>query len=97
MSDKPMGRTDTKPLPQDPAELERTIEQGRERLAATVDELVRRTRPKALAQQASDDLAGRFRAAIRTEDGQLRVERLAAAGAAVAAIVALLVWRRRSR
>jgi hypothetical protein len=84
-------------LPDDPAELERLIDDRRRRLAATVDELARRTRPKALARRGAQDVGARLRAAIRTDDGRLRGERVVAVVTAAATLLVLLLWRRRSR
>ncbi len=83
------------PLPVDPAELEAAVEERRQRLAQTVDELVLRTRPRELARRGLADAKRRVLAATRTEDGALRVERLGAVAAAVAVLTLLLVWRRR--
>jgi anti-sigma-K factor RskA len=85
------------PLPSDPGALEKLIDARREHLAATVDELARRARPKEIARRAGDDALTRLRSATYTTDGRLRVERVAAVGAAVVALLALVLWRRRSR
>jgi hypothetical protein len=82
-------------LPTDPAELEAEIERTRQRLVGTVDELAGRLKPKAMAKRSADDLRTRVDAAIRTPDGSLRVERLAAIAAALAALASLVVWNRR--
>lgn len=79
----------------DPAAIEAEIEATRVRLAGTVDELAVRMHPKAIAQRGADDVVAKVRAATTTPDGQLRIERLAAMGAAVVALLALVVWRRR--
>jgi hypothetical protein len=85
------------PLPADPAALERIIDERRRRLAATVDELVLRAQPKEIARRGASDVQARLRAAVYTDDGRLRVERVGAVAAAVVTLVALIVWRRRSR
>jgi hypothetical protein len=77
--------------------LERLIGERRDRLAATVDELVQRAQPKEIARRSAQDLVGRFRSATYTPQGRLRVERVGAVAAAVAALLALVIWRRRSR
>jgi hypothetical protein len=82
-------------LPTDPAELEAEIERTRQRLVGTVDELAGRLKPKALAKRGADDLRTRLDNAIRTPDGSLRVERLAAVAAGLAALASLVVWNRR--
>lgn len=82
-------------LPTDPAELEAQIELTRARLVGTVDELSDRLKPKALARQSAADAKAKVNAAVRTPDGSLRVERIGAVAAAVAAVAALIVWNRR--
>jgi hypothetical protein len=83
------------PIPADPREIEAEIVARQVRLAATVDELTRRLSPKEVARRTSSDLQARGRAAVYAEDGSLRVERLAAVGAALVGVVAWVVWRRR--
>lgn len=82
-------------LPTDPAELEAEIERTRARLVGTVDELATRLQPKEIARRSAMDLRSRLDHAIRTPDGSLRVERIAAVAAAVAALASLVVWNRR--
>ncbi len=77
--------------------LEAQIQARREHLAATIDELTSRATPKALARRALDQIQARIQAATHTPDGQLRTERLAAAGAAVLAAGAGLIWLRRRK
>ena len=88
------ARTSTNPPGDDPAALEAEIEATRARLAETVDELAVRIHPKTIAQRSADEAKARFQDAVYTPDGKPRVERLAAVGAAVAALLALVVWRR---
>ena len=85
------------PLPKDPVALERLIDARRQRLAATVDELVQRAQPRELARRGAADLNSRLHAAVYAPDGRLRVERVGAVAAAVVTLIALAVWRRRSR
>lgn len=73
-----------------PQELEREVERNREELARTVDALHHKLDVKAQARQR----AARLKAAATTEDGKPKPAVLGGAGA-VAAAVALLVWRRR--
>jgi hypothetical protein len=87
----------TQALPADPAALERIIDERRRRLAATVDELALRAQPREIARRGASDAQARLRAAVYTDDGRLRVERVGAVVAAVVTLVALIVWRRRSR
>jgi hypothetical protein len=77
--------------------LEQLIGERRDRLAATVDELVQRAQPKEIARRSAQDLVGRLRSVTYTPEGRLRVERVGAVAAAVAALLALVIWRRRSR
>ena len=79
----------------DPAAIEAQIEATRARLAGTVDELSGRLRPQEIARRGTIEAKARLRSATTTPDGQPRVERLAAAGAAVVALIVLVVWRRR--
>lgn len=81
--------------PADAAALERMIAERRERLAATLDELAARTRPREVARRTGADLKARVNAATRTEDGGWRVERIAAVVAATLALLVLLGLRRR--
>jgi hypothetical protein len=87
--------TPDRALPTDPKELEAQIEQTRAHLVGTVDELATRLQPKEIARRGKADLKAKVDAAIRTPDGSLRVERLAAAAAAVVSMVSLVVWNRR--
>ena len=84
-------------LPTDPAALERIIDERRRRLAATVDELALRAQPREIARRGACDAQARLRAAVYTDDGRLRVERVGAVAAAVVTLISLVVWRRRSR
>lgn len=63
-----------------PEQIEAEIEAQREQLAATVDELTHKL-----------DVKDR----MTTDSGRPRPELLAAAGVVVAAVVALVLWRRR--
>ena len=79
-----MSKTDTDALVEE-------IEQIRLRLAGTVDELVDRAHPKAIAQRAVADLKGQF----VDETGSPRMERIIPVVAGVAAVVAGMVLIRR--
>jgi hypothetical protein len=85
----------TPALPTDPAELEAHIERTRARLVGTVDELAARLQPKEIVRRGTVDLRARINAVVRTPDGSIRVERLAAIAAALAAMASLIVWNRR--
>ncbi len=81
--------------PTDPAAIEAQIEATRTRLAGTVDELAVRIHPKEIARRGTAEAKARLRAAAMTPDGQPRIERLAAVGAAAVALLVLTIWRRR--
>lgn len=84
--------------PEEPARLEREISLHQQHLAATVDELAARVAPKALAQQGVTSVQNKAKELVLDSDGALRVERLAAVGGAVVAVVGLftgLAVRRR--
>lgn len=85
------------PIPSDPQEIERAIVERQARLAATVDELTTRLSPKEVARRTTATAQAKADAAIRTPDGSLRVERVAAVGAALTALLGLSLWRRFSR
>lgn len=82
-------------LPTDPADLEAHIERTRARLVGTLDELATRLQPKEIARRSALDLRARVNRVVRTPDGSLRVERLAAIAAALTAMASLIVWNRR--
>lgn len=84
-------------LPADPAALEALIAQRRDRLAATVDELLRRARPKEIARRGTRGVTATLHSATHTEEGRFRVERVGAVAAAAVTLLALIAWRRRSR
>ena len=75
--------------------IEADIEATRTRLAATIDELAFRAQPKEIARREVASLKASVHDATHTPEGELRVERIAAVGAAVAALAALIIWRRR--
>jgi len=54
-----------------------------------------RLRPQEIARRGTAQAKARLLRATTTPDGQPRVERLAAAGAAVVALLVLAIWRRR--
>jgi len=83
----------TEPLPSDPAELEKVIRGQQNQLASDVDALVDKVSPKNVVERTKADLTKRARGAVFTPDGQPRTERLAAAGAGVLGLLALVVLR----
>jgi hypothetical protein len=82
-------------IPAKPAEIEREIEERRRRLAATLDELSSRAKPKEIARRGIAGVQAKADAAVRTPEGQLRKERLGAVAGALVVLTALLVWLRR--
>ncbi|MFN8077635.1 MAG: DUF3618 domain-containing protein [Kineosporiaceae bacterium] len=89
--------TDARPveLPGDPDSLEAEIDRRRRHLAATVDELVARAKPQALAREGAAELSSGLRSAVFTPEGTLRAVRLGAVVAAVVTLVALVLTARR--
>ncbi len=92
-----MSAQQPEPLPEDPAAIERVIDERRRRLAGTVDELVVRAHPKEIARRGAAGATQRARAAVLTPEGQPRPERLAAVVAAFLVVLALFVTSRRRR
>jgi Protein of unknown function (DUF3618) len=78
-----------------PAALEQEIQARREHLAATIDELTVRARPKEIARRAVAGVQGRVRELTHDPEGELRKERLAAVAAAITTLTGLLVMLRR--
>lgn len=75
--------------------LEADIAERRVRLARTLDELTAKATPSAIAKRQVQQAKARFADATTTPEGDLRVERVAAAVAVVAVVVALRLLRRR--
>jgi hypothetical protein len=74
-----------------PDSIEREMEQTRDRLAETIDQLVNRTNPKNVARRELNALKARFVDA----DGNPRTENIMKVAAGVAGFVAVLVVIRR--
>jgi hypothetical protein len=82
----------TRPVPAgNPAALEAQIEQTREQLAETIDQIAERVHPRNVARQFLD----RARSVVIDETGQVRTERVVMIGGVVVAWVGLGMWRRR--
>jgi hypothetical protein len=77
--------------------LEADIAERRVRLARTLDELTAKATPSAIAKREVEKAKARFADATTTPEGDLRVERVAAAVAVVAVVVAFKLLRRRRR
>ena len=75
--------------------LEADIAERRVRLARTLDELTAKATPSAIAKRQVQQAKARFADATTTPEGDLRVERVAAAVAVVAVIVAFKLLHRR--
>jgi len=75
--------------------LEADIAERRVRLARTLDELTAKATPSAIAKRQVQQAKARVADATMTPEGDLRVERVAAAVAVVAVIVAIKLLRRR--
>ncbi|WGW12941.1 DUF3618 domain-containing protein [Saxibacter everestensis] len=74
-----------------PEELETVIKARQERLAANVDEFLGRVHPKAVIARSSQTFQEKAKDTFFTDNGDLRGERVAAAGAVAAAAVAALI------
>ena len=83
--------------PESPAALERAIQDRRDHLAATSDELSARAKPKEIARRSMAEAQRRFRTLTHGSDGQLRTERLAAVAGAVTVLGGVMVLLRRRR
>ena len=76
-------------------QIEAEIAAARDRLAGTVDELHTRTAPKEIVRRQAESAKARFTEATRTENGDLRTERIAALAAAAVALLGIGALRRR--
>ena len=74
-----------------PEEIEAQIERTRQRLAQTVDAITERVKPANVARRQAESA----KAQVLDEHGQVRVGRAAAVAAGVAAVIGMIVWRRR--
>lgn len=78
--------------------LERDLAERRAQLAATIDELLARSRPQEVARRSARTAKEKVGGAVRTPEGQIRVERVLAIAAAVAvSVTVMVVARRRTR
>jgi hypothetical protein len=84
-------------MPTAPAALEREIQDRRDHLAATIDELTARTKPKEIARRSAVGALAKARSVTHGPDGRLRTERLAAVAGAAAVVVGVMVLLRRRR
>jgi len=77
--------------------LEAEIAARRDRLAKTIDELTERLHPRAIIHRQTNAAKARFADVATTPEGDLRVERVAAAVAVVAVVGRWLIYRRLHR
>ena len=75
------------------AALEAEVVARRERLGRTIDQLLETAHPKNILHREVESLKARFSDAVQTPEGELRVERVAAAVAVVAVVGGVVVWR----
>ena len=80
---------------QSAAALEQAIQDRRDHLAATIDELTARAQPKEIARRSAAGAQRWLHTRTHGPDGELRTERLAAVAGAVAIVGALILLRRR--
>jgi hypothetical protein len=83
---------------QSPDAIEAEIALTRAHLASTIDELAVRAQPREIARRQTESVKARLVDATHTPEGDLRVERvgaIAAAGAAVLVVLAVLHRRHR--
>lgn len=71
--------------------LENDIVTTRDRLAQTIDELTVRAAPKNVLERQKAQAKASFAKATRTESGELRMDRVAIAAAAVGAVIVLKI------
>ncbi|WP_404392674.1 DUF3618 domain-containing protein [Humibacillus xanthopallidus] len=81
----------------DTARLEQDIQATRARLEGTINELAYRAQPQVIAQRQAQGLRLKLDAATHTDDGELRIERVAAVVAAAVAVVVVIGFLRRRR
>jgi Protein of unknown function (DUF3618) len=68
----PTDTTPTQPVPTEPAELERDIEQTRERLGETVEALAAKTDVKARAKEKASEISSQMRAKGAAVSGRVK-------------------------
>ena len=81
----------------DTARLEQDIQAARARLEGTINELAYRAQPQVIAQRQAQGLRLKLDAATHTDDGELRIERIAAVFAAAVVVVVVVGLLRRRR
>lgn len=76
----------------DPSVLESEIEQARERLASTLDQLIYRANPKTIIGREVTSVKSRF---VDLDTGEPRTDNIVKAGAAVLGVVVLFAMIRK--
>jgi hypothetical protein len=79
------------------ASLDAELTARRERLAATIDELVEKASPRNIIHRQAEAAKARFADVATTPEGELRVERLAVVVAVVTVVGGIVVYRRLRR
>jgi len=79
------------------ASLDAELTARRERLAATIDELVEKASPRNIIHRQAEAAKARFADVATTPEGELRVERLAVVVAVVTVVGGVVVYRRLRR
>ena len=97
MAAETTGTGTTAEMPTSPAALERAIDAKRASLAATIDELSDRARPKEIVRRSVAGVTAKARGAVATPDGHLRTERIGAVAGATLVVLVTLLWVRRRR
>lgn len=77
-----------------PEEIRAEITKRQQNLAQTVDQLAAKASPKALMDQGKNQATTAAKGAVYTEQGDLRIERIAVVAGAVIILVGLSMWIR---
>lgn len=75
-------------MSQQPSDIEREIEEARERLAGTIDELLYRSSPKTIVSREIAQMKAHF---VDTETGQPRTDNILKTAGAVVGVIAVFV------
>ena len=77
--------------------LENDIATTRDRLAQTIDELTHQASPKTIVARQKAAAKASFDGAVKTDSGELRMDRVALAAAAVGGVIVLSMIARRRK
>jgi hypothetical protein len=97
MAAETTGTGTTASMPTSPAALESAIDAKRASLAATIDELSARARPREIVRRSVAGAGAKARGAVATPEGHLRTERIGAVAGATLVVLVMLIWVRRRR